>query len=115
MDARASAGLEQIDRAQNIAAGVPDGIGHGGTKIHLRRQVENHVRVCAGDDTGELRCLNVGAHEGETFRMPLIVLARVRKVGRVTRTEIVYSNNLVTLRKQPVDEGGADESGSTGN
>ena len=91
------------------------GIGHRGTKIHLRRQVENHVRVCAGDDTGELRCLDVGAYEGETSRMPFVAFARVRKVGRITRTEIVYSNNLVTLRKQPVDERGANESGSTGN
>ena len=115
MDARASAGLEQIDRAQNIDAGVPNGIGHRATKIHLRRQVENHVRVCAGDDTGEFRCLDVGAYEGETSRMPFVAFARVRKVGRITRTEIVYSNNLVTLRQQPVDERGANESGSTGN
>ena len=42
-------------------------------------------------------------------------LARMRKVGRTTRAQIVHANNLVALRKQSVDKGGADESGSTGD
>jgi len=77
--------------------------------------VENHVRVCAGDDTGELRCLDVGAYEAETCKTPPVALARMRKVGRTTRAQIVHANNLVALRKQSVDKGGADESGSTGD
>jgi hypothetical protein len=47
--------------------------------------------------------------------MQLVAHSRVREVRRITRNEIVYSNNLVTLRKQSVNEGGADEPGSTGN
>jgi hypothetical protein len=39
----------------------------------------------------------------------------MRKVGRTTRAQIVHANNLVALRKQSVDKGGADESGSTGD
>jgi hypothetical protein len=47
--------------------------------------------------------------------MPLVAHTCVREVRRNTRSEIVHSNNLVTLRKQSVDEGGPDEPGSTGN
>jgi hypothetical protein len=39
----------------------------------------------------------------------------MRKVGRTTRAQIVYANNPVALRKQSVDKGGADESGSAGD
>jgi hypothetical protein len=39
----------------------------------------------------------------------------MREVGRISPTEIVYSNNLVTLRKQSVNEGGPDEPGGTGH
>jgi hypothetical protein len=47
--------------------------------------------------------------------MPLVAHARVREVRCITCIEIVYSNNLVTLRKQSVNEGRPDEPGSTGN
>src|SRR4029077_16985987 len=84
-------------------------------KIHLRCEVENHVRVGAGDDTDELRCLDVGAYEAEPSRMSFVACECVRKVGRTTRAQIVYANNLVALRKQSVHKGGADESGSAGD
>ena len=63
----------------------------------------------------ELRCLDVGAYEAETCGTPPVALGRMRKVGRTTRAQIVYTNNLVALRKQSVDKVGADESGSAGN
>jgi hypothetical protein len=47
--------------------------------------------------------------------MPLVAHARVRELRCITRNEIVYSNNLVALRKQSVNEGGPDEPGSTCN
>jgi hypothetical protein len=110
-----SRGLEDIDRTEDIAAGVEQRIGDRGSQIHLRGKMKDDVGIAAHNDTAHFGRLNIALNEREPTPIESVPAASVIKVRQDARAQVVNADDLVALGQQSVDQRGTNESGGAGD
>lgn len=94
-----------IDRPQDVIAGVKLRFRSRNTDIYLSGKMKDHIRIAARHDVSQLRCLNIGLHKSEPGSAGNIAMECTLKVRENTSGEVVYSDDLVAILKQAINQG----------